>query len=74
MLLYKDEQEFLSRHRFVIDKLLKRRIEEYKNKVIDEEDDEKRDKLRRWTKELQFCQAILQKIDKEPPKEDLTGV
>lgn len=74
MMLYKDEQRFLERNKLVIGTLLKRRIEDFKNKIIAEEDEVKRDKLIKWVKEFQFCVNTLQQLDKEPTEKDLTGV
>jgi len=60
-----NEKQWLRKNRRFIEPILNRRIEEYKNLVIDIEDEEKRDKYIKWIKEFKYWIAMLKESDKD---------
>lgn len=67
------EKDFLTRNRRVIEPLLTARIEAYKDDILIEEDEKKRDSLIRWVREYQMGLKLLDVVEKEDEK-PFTGI
>jgi len=73
MILHENEANFLRQNRRILEPMLLRRIEEFKELILQEEDEEKRDKLIKWVKEFKNGLGAIYQIDKN--KEDnFTGI
>ena len=73
MILDKSDLKWIRSNQVIIGRILSKLIEDRKNQVIDEEDPEKREKMRRWVKDLQLGLMILERAKQE--KEDkLSGI
>lgn len=74
MRITKEEKLFLKRNKQQCLKLLEKRIDDCKTRAVMEDDKEKREKWRRYTKELMYWQTILKEIDKPREEKQFTGV
>jgi len=73
MRILENEAQFLRKYRRQIEPMLKKRIEMFKEMVINEPDDEKRDKLIKWVKEFKNWLGALYLTDKDE-KDKFTGI
>lgn len=74
MTLEKKQIEWIRGNKFQIAQILEKLIEDRKEQLVDEEDEEKREKLRMWVKELRIGLSILRGADVEKTKEGFTGI
>jgi hypothetical protein len=63
MILDKREINFLKDNQEIIQNILSKRIDDFKDKVINTEDEEKRDNLIRWVKEMNRFLILIRKIN-----------
>lgn len=78
MKIDEDTKDFVKLHRLMLKKMLNERIEDYKQKMVDAEDSEKRDTMAEVVKELQRAVSGIDTICNDKPKKegdkDFTGV
>jgi len=73
MKLNEAEKQFLLKNRRQIEPILKKRIEEFKEAILDEPDLERRDRLVKWVKEFKGWLGAIYTIDKSK-EDEFTGI
>lgn len=72
-MIYKNEQQFLAKNRRFLEPMLKRRIEEYKELILNVDDDEKRNKYILWVKEFKYWVGLMKQADNDKD-DNFTGI
>lgn len=63
MILNKNEIKFLKDNQEIIQSILSKRIDDFKDKVINTDDEEERDNLIRWAKEMNRFLVLIRDIN-----------